>query len=174
MGKYSAGFKLKMVTAYLDGKAGYKTLGKTYKVEEGAIRRWVAGYRTHGAEGLKKKTGSYSAEFKLSVLQHMWENRLSYRETAAIFNIRHEGHLSTWERLYRNGGSAGLEPRKRGRRRKSMADPARKSPPLLYPADEQRSREELLAELQHLRMENAYLKKVDALVRARQAPKKRK
>jgi transposase len=45
------------------------------------------------------------------------------------------------------------------------------------PEDEKRSREDLLAELEHLRMENAYLKKLQALVQARpkQAlPKKRK
>ncbi len=43
--------------------------------------------------------------------------------------------------------------------------------------DEKRSQEELLAELAYLRMENAYLKKLQALVQARpkQAqPKKRK
>jgi transposase len=42
------------------------------------------------------------------------------------------------------------------------------------PGDDQRSREELLRDLQQLRMENAYLKKAHALVRAktRSAPKK--
>lgn len=39
--------------------------------------------------------------------------------------------------------------------------------------DEAKSREELLAELNNLRMENAYLKKLEALTRE-QAPKKRK
>ncbi|KWT74908.1 hypothetical protein APY03_5494 [Variovorax sp. WDL1] len=35
------------------------------------------------------------------------------------------------------------------------------------PADDQRSREELLRDVQQLRMENAYLKKAQALVRAK-------
>lgn len=35
------------------------------------------------------------------------------------------------------------------------------------PADDQRSREELLHHIQQLRMENAYLKKAKALVRAK-------
>ncbi|MFP3588694.1 hypothetical protein SCB29_34500 [Paraburkholderia sp. SIMBA_055] len=34
-------------------------------------------------------------------------------------------------------------------------------------ADEDRSREDLLAEVEQLRMENEYLKKLDALVRAK-------
>lgn len=42
------------------------------------------------------------------------------------------------------------------------------------PSDEARSREELLAELAYLRMENAYLKKLEALTQARHAPKGRK
>jgi len=40
--------------------------------------------------------------------------------------------------------------------------------------DEARSREELLAELNYLRMENAYLKKLEALTQARRAPTRRK
>jgi transposase len=38
------------------------------------------------------------------------------------------------------------------------------------PDDEKRTREELLAELNQLRMENAYLKKLRALVQAQQKP----
>jgi transposase len=47
-------------------------------------------------------------------------------------------------------------------------------PPPAERSDADRSREELIAELNELRMENAYLKKLDALVQARQAPKGRK
>ena len=41
------------------------------------------------------------------------------------------------------------------------------------PSDEAKSREELLAELKQLRMENAYLKKLEALTQGH-APKKHK
>ena len=53
-----------------------------------------------------------------------------------------------------------------------MVDPKVKPPP--KGEKDRPSREELLAELSQLRMENAYLKKLNALVQARQAPKKRK
>jgi transposase len=43
----------------------------------------------------------------------------------------------------------------------------RKKPP---PEDKTRTREELLDELQQLRMENAYLKKLEALAQANQQP----
>jgi transposase len=55
--------------------------------------------------------------------------------------------------------------------------PAAPSQPELKPDDDKRSREDLQAELDYLRMENAYLKKLQALVQARQSqplPKKRK
>jgi transposase len=51
------------------------------------------------------------------------------------------------------------------------APPAKQESP---PEDEHRSREDLLAELNHLRMENAYLKKLQALVQARQSQTLRK
>jgi transposase len=48
--------------------------------------------------------------------------------------------------------------------------------PASPPDDDHRSREELLAEVNQLRMEVAYLKKLEALVQARpkQAPKKKR
>lgn len=56
-----------------------------------------------------------------------------------------------------------------------MATPTTK--PETIPDDDKRSREDLVAELNHLRMENAYLKKLRALIQAKQKatpPKKRK
>lgn len=41
-------------------------------------------------------------------------------------------------------------------------------------ADSAKSREDLLAELAYLRMENAYLKKLEALTQGRHAPSGRK
>jgi transposase len=115
-----------------------------------------------GEEGLDKKFSHYSAEFKLSVLQHMWSNQLSCQETAILFDIRNVGILSGWERSYHIGGIQALTPRTRGRP-KAMSPP-KKVQPQPAKTDENRSREELLEEVNHLRMENAYLKKLKALV----------
>lgn len=41
-------------------------------------------------------------------------------------------------------------------------------------SDKAKSREDLLAQINYLRMENAYLKKLEALTQARHAPKGRK
>jgi transposase len=104
----------------------------------------------------------------------MWENELSFGQTAAAFNIRNHSAVGVWERSYREGGFDALLPRPRGRP-KQMPAPTTKPEP--SPDDEKRTREELLAELNQLRMENAYLKKLRALVQAKQKatpPTKRK
>jgi transposase len=174
MTKYDERFKLSVVQQYLDKQGGYRTLAMQHGLAHSMVRRWIERFRTYGSEAFKKKFSHYSAEFKLSVLRHMWENELSYGQTAVQFDIRNPGILSVWERSFHSGGLEALKPRPRGRPT-AMAVPTAK--PDTPSDDEKRSREELLAELDYLRMENAYLKKLQALVQARPkqaSPKKRK
>jgi transposase len=172
--KYTEQFKLTAIERYLKGTEGYKLVAKAYGIAAAVLRRWVLWYRTHGIAGLTRKTGRYSAEFKLSVLQHMWDNALSHTQAAAAFNVRNTQVIGNWERRYRDGGALMLK-RSRKPPRTSMQDPTSKPDPSA--ADDKRSREDLLKEIEHLRMEVAYLKKVDALLQARQnstVKKKRK
>lgn len=175
MTKYSEQFKLAVVHDYLsDSSDGYRAVARRHGLTSHTVlERWVAGYQLHGDAGLGKKSSRYSAEYKLLVLQHMWDNQLSINQTAAEFDIRNYAMVSMWARAYRDGGIEALASRPRGRP-KSMATPV--PPPDSSPDDDKRSREELLAEVNQLRMELAYLKKLDALVQARkkQAPKKRR
>jgi len=169
--KYTEQFKLEVVQHYLRGAMGYGRLGAHYGVASPHIRQWVSAYRLHGLEGLRRKVTRYDAAFKLTVLQHMWDNGLSNRQAAAHFNVRNPTSVGMWDSLYREGGMAALAP------------PRRKTQPMKAPiskpeqkSDQERSREELLKELEYLRMENEVLKKLQALVQARKAaaPKKRK
>lgn len=168
---HSAAFKIRIAKAYLSGGIGHKALAAKHGIDYAKVRLWAKLYKAHGNKGLSRQYSRYSAEFKVSVLRRMWRARLSYYDTAAFFNVRSPSRLAIWERLYREGGIRALEPRKRGRP-KAVPDPKEKPPSLR--SDAERSKEELIAELNQLRMENAYLKKLDALVRARRAPKGRK
>lgn len=165
MTKNTEEFKYQVVQEYLDGAMGYRELGKKYNVDHEMIRRWVGWYRAHGIEGIRKKFTHYGAEFKLSVLTHLWENALSYSQAAVHFNIRNPGILAQWVRFYREGGFDALQPRRKGRPRSMSA-------PVTKPSEDQEptplSQEALLKELNHLRLENAYLKKLQALVQAKQ------
>ena len=176
MSKYTEQFKHKVVQDYLSGGGGYRALSQRHGMaSRSLIERWVTAYRLHGDAGLsKKQRRRYDADFKLSVLRHMWENRLSITQTAAKFDIRRHSTVGDWERTYREGGVEALTPAPT-RRVKKIPIPT--TTPAVPAGEDTRNREELLAELAHLRMEVAYLKKLDALVQARQksaVPKKRK
>lgn len=177
MAKYSEQFKLEVVEQYLQGRSGYKSVGDAWNLNDKLVKRWVNRYRIHGLAGLAKKFSVYSAQFKLSVLQYMWENELSLAQVSARFDIRGPSAVGQWERCYHSGGIDSLHPRQRGRPKKM---PTSQPPIPQEPAsDESRTKEDLLAEVNHLRMENAYLKKLRALVQTQQqqratAPKKRK
>jgi transposase len=180
MSKYSFDFKVAVVDRYVVGDLGYEAVGRLFGVRQEAVRKWVAVHRIHGVAGLTKKFSHYSAEFKLSVLRRMWDEGLSRLETAALFDIRSAGCLTYWEASYQRGGIDALSPRARGRpksgRLKSMIT-IKPDPTLDLSAtsqkDASRTREDLLSELNYLRMENAYLKKLEALALTKRAPQKR-
>lgn len=175
MTKYTEQFKLEVVQDYLNsGSASLRAVAQRYGIPSHfMVRKWVLAYQVHGNVGQSGKRSQYSAEVKLSVLQHMWDNHLSMLQTAIKFDIRDHGMVGRWERAYREGGFGALAPRSTGKP-KPMATAV---PPPDGPIDDdKRSREELLAEVNQLRMELAYLKKLEALVQARpnQAPKKKR
>ena len=175
MTKYTEQFKLEVVHDYLGaGSAGLRAVAQRYGIPSHfLVRKWVLAYQVHGNVSQSRKQSQYSAEFKLSVLRHMWDNQLSMLQTAVRFDIRDHGMVGRWEHAYREGGVEALVPRPRGKS-KPMAISV--PTPDIPPDDDKRSREELLAEVNQLRMEVAYLKKLEALVQARPkpAPKKKR
>ena len=102
----------------------------------------------------------YSPEFKLSVILDMRNNHLGVRETERKYGIDHN-ILSRWERKYLEEGYEGLMKDNRGR--PSINGKKRGRPPKL----DKKVEEDLIAENQRLRMENEYLKKLNALVQER-------
>ena len=156
------------------GGGGYKGLASKYGVTSGQIRNWVGFYRLNGDKGLTKKFSHYSAEFKLRVLEHMWREELSFTQTIHLFDLRGGGGVvSAWQRKYHEGGITALAPKPRGRPKQMKSlEPLK---PIEKPT-EAKTLQELQRENEYLRAEVAYLKKLDALVRAKKqaAQKKRK
>ena len=87
----------------------------------------------------------------------MMREKLSYRETARLYGISDDKRIAAWERIYLEEGPEGLHIERRGRGSKGR-------PPKQRKPDVQ---EDLLAEVQRLRAENDYLKKLNALVSER-------
>lgn len=166
MTKYDEAFKLRVVRQYLRGDAGLRAVAKRHGIDHGLVSRWAAAYDKHGVAGIRKKHSVYSAEFKLSVLKCMWSERLSIKQTCARFDLREPTSVSRWQRQYHEGGIHALEPRPKGRR-PSVMPPISPSAPAPKENDT-RTREELLEELEYLRAENAYLKKLDALLKQKE------
>ena len=97
----------------------------------------------------------YTPEFKIKVVETMHREKLSYRETARQFDIPNS-RVTAWERIYLEEGAEGLYVERRGRKSTGRSPKIKKE-----------VEEDLIAEVQRLRAENAYLKKLNALVAER-------
>ena len=86
------------------------------------------------------------------VIETMLEEKLSYRETERRFDLP-DKRAAAWERIYLTEGPEGFAIERRGR--SSAGRPKKLSKEM---------EEDLLAEVQRLRAENAYLKNLQALV----------
>jgi len=95
----------------------------------------------------------YTAAFKKMVVEAMYREKMSYCEAARQFEVGDDKRVAAWERIYLTEGPEGFEVERRGRGSKGR-------PPKL----DKKVEEDLLAEVQRLRAENAYLKNLQALV----------
>jgi len=163
--RYSEKTRLSATKDYCSGHDGLKRVAERHQVDISSLRKWISAYRANGIDGLRPKQGCvrYSADFKQAVVKRMRKEGLSYRQVAALSNVRNFNIIGVWERQYDDGSLAGPTPRPATSIVKMPKTPKQKDKP---PVDSDSSREDLLAEVNHLRMENAYLKKLDALVQA--------
>ena len=118
----------------------------------------------------------YSAEFKIGVIMDMREHHLGYCETVRKYwditqgqEQNYKNIVIRWERIYLEEGAEGLMKERRGRA--CSASGTKKGRP---PKLDKKVEEDLIAENQRLRMEIAYLKKLDALVQKRLQEEKKK
>ena len=94
----------------------------------------------------------YTGEFKQMVVETMRKEKLSQYQVSDRFHVSRHA-VQQWERVYLEEGPEGLYIERRGR--KNIGRPKKLKPEV---------EEDLIAEVQRLRAENAYLKKLRALV----------
>ena len=98
----------------------------------------------------------YTGEFKQMVVETMMREKISYKEAARRFDVSSDTRVASWERIYLTEGPEMLYVERRGRGSKGR--------PRKLPKEVE---EDLLKEVQRLRAENEYLKKLQALVMER-------
>lgn len=161
MSKYSTELKLDVVNYYLKKQPGYTLTAEKFDIPRSLVVRWVRKYKENGYEGLiKNQKISYDGNFKQNVVEYMHNNHLSCQETAFHFNLAGDYVVSKWERIYYEEGPQGLYIERRGRKKNMSSKPKKKKL-------NKEVEEDLIAENQRLRMENEYLKKLNALVQER-------
>ena len=170
MAKYTSEEKLQAALRYLEGNESSHEIAKSIGIDHKAILKWAKQYQYNGVEAFIKRYTNYSTQFKLDVLNFMIENGTSLTETAAIFKIASPTSLREWKKQFETKGFSALQSKKKGHpsmKKDSTIQP--KSVPV------KGSTEALQAEIDRLRMENEYLKKLNALVQAKgKSPKKTK
>ncbi|MEH7418589.1 helix-turn-helix domain-containing protein [Neobacillus drentensis] len=161
MAKFTIEKKLEVVHKYLNNEGGYRFLSEIYGITKSTIEKWVLQFQYHGEKGLLNNYTNYTVQFKLDVLNYMNEQGTSLYETAAIFNIPAPSTILNWKLILETQGLDALKSNKKGR--PSMKEDTKKSE-LKNPAPAEGSVEALQEKIKRLEMENAYLKKLNALV----------
>lgn len=171
MAKYSLDFKLEVVNYHLSGQAGYKATAHRFALHPSVVQKWVRIFKQHGVHALKPKSkyNNYTAAFKYRVIQAVHQHGLSLRKAAFDFGIMESSVVLSWLRLYESGGISALQEKVR----ECVSIMKKPSKPNNNKSDQQKTQEELLEELKYLRAENAYLKKLDALIQQEQIQDKK-
>ncbi|QXI36337.1 IS3 family transposase [Pseudomonas xantholysinigenes] len=162
MTKYDLALKQALIEECLSARSVHE-VALRHSLSASLLRRWIKGYEQHGAAGLATKYSHYDAQFKLKVLQCIEQDGLSAQQACIQFDIRGPSSIRQWKRLYDEGGLEALHPHRA--RESSMPRKASEQPNVspAKPADAELTPKQMLEELEYLRAENAYLKKLDAL-----------
>ena len=172
MNKYTEQFKLTAIKAYLEGSKGLRTVAQRFDIDVSLLRRWVSSYKLHGSISPRKRGQPYSASFKRNVVEYKRTHHLSLRQVAAHFGLGQSSQVGIWEQKYYSGD---LESKKKKKRRKSVVMTKKPKPAVPEDKDDAlKPREQLMAELEYLRMENAYLKELEALQEQKRRKKQKK
>ena len=135
---------------------------KKYGIDKSRLNRLWIQYQEIGIDALVRKTNirAYGA-LKEKIVRDYLENHLSLVEMSLKYNVS-AARLNVWAKIAKEQGYAALYIQKRrGRPPKDMGRPKKKEP--------QTELEKLQYENARLRAENDLLKKVKALVEAREA-----
>ena len=130
---------------------------------------WARVYELYGESGLEHRSRHWTYDDKVNAVQRVL-NGESYYEVAHSLGMLDKGRVMVWYRKYLELGWDGLKLERRGRKRKMGNKP-------IKPSKSKSQTDEIVElrkRLEYLEAENAYLKKLAALVQQRKAQEQKK
>ena len=155
--RFTKEFKLECVRKYKAGEQINDPGGCKHKTFVDTVRRWARIYDSVGEVGLEHKKPKRTWQDKMNMIQRVLDGE-SISEVAYSNGIQ-ENLLSKWYKIYQESGIDGLKLVRLGRPPKMTKK--------LKSSNKSKTKEELEKELEYLRAENEYLKKLNALVQKR-------
>jgi transposase len=148
--------KLDVIKMHEDG-AGIKRIAKRLGLSKSLITLWLEQYKQHGKDGFMRLPYNcrYNFEEKCQIICEIEEKHVPLHVVSAKYRVA-RSTLHCWIGIVRKDGYDALREVKYGRKYASMGRPKKKEPVTEL--------EKLQRENELLRAENAYLKKLKALV----------
>lgn len=162
--KHNFEFRLRIVEEVIKGRYAINRISQKEKISSSLVKRWVGFYRKFGIKGLEPATKRYDGNFRLQVVRTQKAESLSLLQACLRFNVPNEATVLTWVRIYDSKGPEGLMAIRKGR---PITMPRKPKKPLTR-------EEQLLEELADLKAENAYLKKLQALIQSENAKEEKR
>lgn len=164
MSKFTSADKIEMIREYHEKRMSLNVISEKHEISKSYLRQILRQYENEGSDVIRrgklgKKLSRYSGQFRLDVVKERMQTGASYRAMAHKYHINH-AVIMRWERIYLEEGEEELLKERRGRQTKEE-NPSKGRPRKYSKKVEQ----DLLDEVQQLRMENEYLKKLNALIR---------
>ncbi len=150
--------KLKMVLEHLNEGIPLHTLADKYQYHVSNVKYFIGLYRMHGENVFLNRSENmiYTRQQKLNAIDRVNKEHISYRQLSLQLGLIDPGILRDWVNLYKTKGEAAIQ-----------TTHGRKS----YLKHEERldqiAEKSLQDRLKYLEAENAYLKKLYALIQKR-------
>jgi transposase len=150
--------KLRMVLEHLKQGIPFHKLAKSYDYDVSNVKYFVGLYCMHGKDVFlhREETTIYTREQKLSAIDPVNKEHISYRQLGLQLGLIDPGILRDWVNLYKAKGEATIQTT---HGRKSYLKHEEKL--------DQMADKSLKDRLEYLEAENAYLKKLYALIQKR-------
>ena len=161
--------KLKMVLEYKKNGFTPTVEGCSRKTMHRCIITWAKVYDIYGESGLEHRSRHWTCEDKINAVRRVLDGE-SYHEVAHSLGMSTHTRVMVWHRKYLELGWDGLKLDGRGRKRGMGNKP-------IKPSKSKSQAEEIVElrkRLEYLEAENAYLKKLAALVQQRKAQEQKK